>query len=188
MEYTKTIKAGKAEISVVFQDLPFRIWSRLDDMTSEMFFEQGGRRTGTNMELGRIKDFVAYNAVAPNKNGKRVVRFRHPAHQGGERVPITLGDPYTFDPFPAINSDVDYMAELPEAFMREVLLTFPALWQRYAMLWRGILSREEEASVGGQGDVDPTESEDQETPVDEEGEEDTSTSGRSSTGARSNAL
>lgn len=187
MEYTKKIKVGKAEISAIFQDFPFRIYSRLDDMTSEMFFEQGGRRTGTNTEIGRIKDFVTYNAVAPNKNGKRVVRFRHPEHQGGEKVPITLGDPYTFDPFPAINSDVEYMAELPEAFIKEILLTFPALYQRYGFVFRGILTQEEEAAIGGQADADPTASEEPEIP-EPESEEDTSTSERSSTGEPSNAL
>jgi hypothetical protein len=185
MEYTRTIKVGKAEIGVIFQDFPFRIWSRLDDMTSEMFFEQGGRRTGTNTEIGRIKDFVAFNAVSPNKKGNRVVRFKHPSHQGGEKVPITLGDPYTFDNFPTINSDVDYMAELPEAFVREILKTFPALWQRYAFIWRGILSQDEEAQLGGQADADPTELE---AESEDGSEEDTSTDGPTSTGARSNAL
>lgn len=179
MEYVRTITAGEAEIKAVFQSLPFRLWSRLDDMTSQMYFELGGRRTGTNLELGRVKDFVCYNAVAPDKQNKRKVTFTHPKHNGGERVSITLGDPMTFDNFPEVDTDVEYMATLPEQFTREVLLTFPALYQRYAMLWRGLLTQEEEEA---QVEEDPTESEEATE------EEDGSTKEPSSTGERSNAL
>jgi hypothetical protein len=177
-EYTRTITVGKAEIGVTFQSLPFRLWSRLDDMTSQMFFEQGGRRTGTNMDLGRIKDIVVYNAVKPDSKGRRRVTFKHPEYNDGEKKSITLGDPMTFDTFPAIDSDYEYMAELPEAFMREILTIFRGLYMRYGILWRGILSEEEEA----QADEDPTESEETDAA------EDSSTSEHTSTGAPSNAL
>ena len=179
MEYTRTLEAGKAKISVVFTSLPFRLLSRLDDMTSQMFFEQGGRRTGTNLELGRIKDIVIYNAVAPSSKGNRTVRLSHPAHMGGEKVTVTLKEQgQTLDNFPILDSDPEYMGGLDTAFMREIVKLVPYLAPRYGLLFSAYVDEE---TLEAQEEEDPTESGETE-------EEGTSSDEQTSTGVLSNSL